>query len=179
MNIFVLDEDPEISAVMHQDLHVNKMILESAQILSTVHRLNKGSEKVYKKAFEKHPCTLWACKNKSNYNWLLQLAKNLVLEKEYRTGKSHASALYIRGELSKIPSGLRNSSNKLTQFATAMPEVYVEENPVNSYRNYYIGEKLFFNWGKGIREARWTGREIPNWISYRVKVENPLASLLI
>ena len=37
MNIFVLDEDPIKAAEYHCNKHVVKMILESAQMLSTVH----------------------------------------------------------------------------------------------------------------------------------------------
>ena len=38
MNIFYLDSDPIICAKMHNDKHCVKMILESAQMLSTAHR---------------------------------------------------------------------------------------------------------------------------------------------
>ena len=39
MNIFYLDRDPGIAAAMHCDKHVVKMILETAQMLSTAHRV--------------------------------------------------------------------------------------------------------------------------------------------
>ena len=42
MNIFVLDEDPTIAAQMQCDKHVVKMIVESAQMLSTAHRMLDG-----------------------------------------------------------------------------------------------------------------------------------------
>ena len=42
MNIFYLHEDPEISAKMHCDKHVVKMIIEYAQMLSTAHRMLDG-----------------------------------------------------------------------------------------------------------------------------------------
>ena len=42
MNIFYLDKDPEISAKMHCDKHVVKMIIEYAQMLSTAHRMLDG-----------------------------------------------------------------------------------------------------------------------------------------
>ena len=37
MNIFYLNESPEISAIEHNDKHCVKMILESAQMLCTAH----------------------------------------------------------------------------------------------------------------------------------------------
>ena len=43
MNIFVLHEDPAVAATMLCDKHVPKMIIESAQMLSTAHRLLDGN----------------------------------------------------------------------------------------------------------------------------------------
>lgn len=37
MNIFVLDPNPAIAASLHCDQHLHKMILESAQMVSTAH----------------------------------------------------------------------------------------------------------------------------------------------
>ena len=42
MNIFYLDKDPVVAAQMMCDKHVVKMILESAQMLSTAHRVLDG-----------------------------------------------------------------------------------------------------------------------------------------
>jgi hypothetical protein len=52
MNIFVLDKNPKIAAVMHCDKHVPKMILETAQMLSTAHRVYETAqaEGLYKQA---------------------------------------------------------------------------------------------------------------------------------
>ena len=44
MNVFVLDYDPKTAAEMHCDKHVVKMILETAQLLSTSHRMLDGFE---------------------------------------------------------------------------------------------------------------------------------------
>ena len=42
MNIFYLDKNPKVAAQMMCDKHVVKMILESAQMLSTAHRVLDG-----------------------------------------------------------------------------------------------------------------------------------------
>ena len=42
MNIFILDNDPVIAAQMQCDKHVVIMIVESGQMLSTVHRMRDG-----------------------------------------------------------------------------------------------------------------------------------------
>ena len=44
MNIFYVDPDPGTAAQCLVDKHVVKMILESAQLLSTAHRLLDGIE---------------------------------------------------------------------------------------------------------------------------------------
>ena len=46
MNIFYLDEDPVKAAQYMCDKHVVKMIVESAQILSTAHRVLDGELKI-------------------------------------------------------------------------------------------------------------------------------------
>ena len=53
MNIFFLSENPIQAAEWMVDRHVVKMILESAQLLSTAHRLLDGQEiKVEVKLYE-------------------------------------------------------------------------------------------------------------------------------
>ena len=42
MNIFVLDRNPKTAAQLQCDKHVVKMIVESAQMLSTAHRMLDG-----------------------------------------------------------------------------------------------------------------------------------------
>ena len=44
MNIFMLDRDPRVAANMHCDKHVVKMILETAQLLCTAHRVLDGDQ---------------------------------------------------------------------------------------------------------------------------------------
>ena len=58
MNIFVLDYNLEKCAQYHCDRHVVKMILESAQILSTALRMN-GIVKGYRLTHINHPFTVW------------------------------------------------------------------------------------------------------------------------
>ena len=83
MNIFYLNKDPEIAAQMHCDKHVVKMILESAQMLSTAHRILDGddianSKGLYKMTHKNHPCNIWVRKNNENYEWLWSLYDNLM-----------------------------------------------------------------------------------------------------
>ena len=44
MNIFILDQDPIAAAVQQCDKHIVKMVLESAQMMSTAHRVLDGTQ---------------------------------------------------------------------------------------------------------------------------------------
>ena len=95
MNIFVLDNDINICAKYHCDKHVIKMILESAQMLSSVVRLN-GHDIGYKLTHQNHPCTIWARKSLSNYLWLFQLTDSLNSEYRYRYSKAKTKTILFK-----------------------------------------------------------------------------------
>jgi hypothetical protein len=112
MNIFVLDKDPVIAAQLQCDKHVVKMVTESAQMLSTVHRVLDGvptkkpskSGKTMRKYYdlfegqndlemetllmsnvhERHPCTVWSAETTANYDWHWEHLKALCEEYTYR-----------------------------------------------------------------------------------------------
>ena len=73
MNIFAFDPCPMLSATWLDDVRKNKMILESAQMLSTAIRwLDPDTElPVYKLAYINHPCSKWARHSRDNFKWLL------------------------------------------------------------------------------------------------------------
>lgn len=60
MNIFYLDENPNLCAQYHCDRHVIKMILESAQLLCTALNVVAGQQVTpYKSTHVNHPCSIW------------------------------------------------------------------------------------------------------------------------
>lgn len=94
-----MDEDPRQCAVWMVDKHVVKMILETAQLLSTAHRVIDGTlteVNVYVDGYDKvknkkswvlddsrdgifyrathinHPSAIWARESVENYNWLAE-----------------------------------------------------------------------------------------------------------
>jgi len=154
MNIFVLDHDPILAAQYHCDKHVVKMILETAQMMSTVHFLHGVGNVPYKPSHQNHPCVKWAATNSSNYNWLAQLGIALGKEFEFRRGKKHKSVEIIENLF--VQPGSMQRSNAITPHALAMPTEYVSSNAVESYRNYYKGAK------KDICKWAW-GRPQPAW----------------
>ena len=81
MNIFHLHKDPKICAEYHCDKHVVKMILETAQMLSTAYRRNFGdNDDLYKTAYPKHPMTIWVGDSGGNFNWSMRLLDQLLYQ---------------------------------------------------------------------------------------------------
>lgn len=152
MNIFVLDFDPLVAAKMHNNKHVVKMILESAQLLCIAHTFT-GNDPPYKiKAFKNHPCSIWVRQSINNYRWLCVLAKALCKEYTFRYGKIHKTESVIDWLTINEP---KLADLPMTPFAQAMPEEYRNNNAVVAYRRYYIEGKNHL--------AQWKKRERPKW----------------
>jgi hypothetical protein len=179
MNIFVLNEDPQIAAHMHCDKHVPKMIVESAQMLSTAHRLLDGEEYlapsksgkrmvkhyrltenddiIYKAVHAGHPCTVWTMESAQNYIWHYSLFRALADEFEYRFNKIHRSWDILKDILYATPVNIPFKGR--TPFAKAMkayPELMEVEDPVEAYRAFYMEDKVeFAKWEKGRPAPKW------------------------
>ena len=178
MNIFYLDHDPHTCAVMHNNKHVVKMILEYAQLLSTAHRvldgvlvdtysktgrkqkryvLNSNLDSVlYASTHINHPSAIWVRQRESHYCWLFGLWIELMNEYTYRYGKVHASARLI-GYLNSPPTNIEFGGG-FNQPTPAMPDKYkVPGDSIQSYKNYYNGDKQHL--------ANWKNRIQPLWFN--------------
>ena len=184
MNIFVLDESPILAARYHCDKHVVKLVLENAQMLCAAHwigwqkmlKVDSGlkrrehmellSSKIdprlrppWKMTHAAHPCTQWTQRAWGNYMWLSLHGMELCREYTRRYGKVHKSEEIHRWLNRVIPptfEGTTDTPNGITPFAVAMPETYkIPDDPVASYRAYYIGEKSRF--------AKWKTGNQPSW----------------
>jgi hypothetical protein len=80
LNIFYLDNDPEIAAKYHCDKHVVKMILETAQVLTAVKHRYGETDTTYKCTHKNHPSTKWAGDRTLHYVWLWKLGIELCRE---------------------------------------------------------------------------------------------------
>ena len=163
MNIFYLHDDPYIAAQFHCDKHCVKMILESAQLLSTAHRLLDGGEKadlrhLYKSFSPKHPSAIWVRESHSHYTWLYDLMEALCDEYTRRYEKIHA--VESTGLLSRLLTSPANIPLvPFTPPPQCMPDEYKTENTIQAYRNYYHGDKArFAEWRLG-KPAWWKGAE--------------------
>lgn len=180
MNIFALDKDPIVAAQLQCNKHTVKMILESAQMLSTAQRMLDGKlqkkpsksgktmvkhwalpdhrdDILYKAVHINHPCTIWTRETSDNYLWHYEHFVALCDEYTHRYGKTHLSDTLLREYLSQLPNNIPDAPK--TPFAVAMgsnPECIVDGDPVLSYRNYYKTKQERFS-------MVWTNRQIPEW----------------
>lgn len=158
MNIFVLDTDPQKAAEFHCDKHVVKMIVETAQLLSTAYHVNDpvAASKLflYKKTHTNHPCAIWVRQSKENFNWLLNLGFFLCQEYTRRYKKFHKTNA-VFNILKSNPLTIFPQKGFTSQPA-CMPDYCKKSDVVDSYRNYYCNEKKSF--------AVWKNKQ-PEWFT--------------
>jgi hypothetical protein len=144
---------------MHNDRHVVKMIVETAQLLSTAHHLaglDLDLTELYKQTHINHPCSKWARESIDNYVWLCDLGMELCYEYTFRYGKIHKTQEMLQ-VLRDFRPNLRNVG--LTPWALAMPDYCKHFGlAVESYRKYYVMEKQHL--------AKWKNREVPFWFTF-------------
>ena len=155
MNVFYLSKDPIEAAQYHNDKHVVKMILESAQLLCTAHRIldNSQDPRLYRSTHKNHPSAKWARANINNYNWLYHLFVALCSEYTHRYGKKHLTEIKLKHVLAQAPMNI--SLDAFTQPPQAMPDQYRTSDSIIAYRTYYKTDKKHL--------ASWTKRPVPEW----------------
>ena len=159
MNVFYLDQCPVKSAKAQCDKHVVKMILETAQILSTAHRVLDGDERadadgLYKATHKNHPSAVWARDNSENYDWLWQHMDALLKEYTARYHKTHKTERLLH-HLWEHPKNITHGD--FTPPPQCMPNDYQCSDSVVAYRNYYQQDKLSQPW------AKYAHTEAPAW----------------
>lgn len=181
MNIFYLDESPRQCAEWMVDKHVVKMILETAQLLSTAHRVLDGLQiqlelekdgKVRKKKLWvlddsrndilyaathiNHPSAIWCRQSVENYNWLVDHLFALGDEYTYRYGKKHLTIQKLGYMIQSPPYNLKDWD--WTPMPSCMDKQYIiSDDPIVNYRNYYKHGKS--------RMHAWKKREMPEWMT--------------
>lgn len=154
MNIFVTSFDPFESAQVLDDKRVIKMILESAQILSTVMNENeiKGP---YKSTHKNHPVVLWVKESSENYWWLIEHFQALCEEYSLRFNKEHKCSqyheLFVDGYFELI------QDDKLTNFVNCTKFKEIKE-VTQAYRLALIDK-----WKNDKRPPKWTNSIAPEW----------------
>jgi hypothetical protein len=176
INIFFVHNDPFIAAQSLVDRHVVKMILESAQLLSTAHRILDGvpyaaksasgrqvkrwrldddrESVLYSATHVNHPSAVWCRESSGHYHWLYWHFVGLIDEYYHRYGKVHKCDS-MKQFLVDIPNNIKHLVFK--QPPPAMDKSYIiSEDSVANYRNYYSQGKSHLH--------KYTNRNAPEWL---------------
>jgi len=154
MNIFYLDRDPYVAARFHCDKHVVKMVLETAQLLSTAHHeWGTATDAMYKVTHKNHPSAVWVRENKKQYDWTYELLRWLSFEYSNRYKKVHKTWAKLQTELLFAPAGMPDGEFKDPPLC--MPDYCKLDDAVLSYRKLYNLEKSEF--------AKWNHSVKPYW----------------
>lgn len=152
MNIFVLDTKATAIPKHYCRLHVNKMLLETCQLLC-----NTYGAAPYKRTHYNHPCSVWARASIQNFTWLEELGNALSAEFTRRTGKIHGCDKVLDWIANNTPN---LPDTGLTVWPQCMPDEFKQygqtafeidvslEGTVRAYRRYYAS-KL-----KGLRKRK-------------------------
>jgi len=159
LNVFYLNRDPVIAAQMSCNKHVVKMILESAQLLSTAHRVLDGDDYadlagMYKLTHKNHPTNIWVRESDKHYDWVYSHMIGLMQEYTYRYDKHHATER-LEFALSNCPDNIPVGDYR--DPPQCMPDNCKGDDTVLAYQTYYIVEKSGF--------AQWKRRRQPEWFN--------------
>jgi len=175
MNLFVTDPDPVVAARNQCDKLLVKMILETAQMLSTAHRILDGTlasgkrkawvhpsldSVLYKATHYNHPSSVWLRTTADNYEWGYKHFSAMCDEYTYRFGKTHKTDSVLRSVLKHPPTALKRSTQ--TAFVKCMgasPESLAIAEPVAAYRHFYQTKQNRF-------KMVWTKRPVPSWFKH-------------
>lgn len=175
MNIFLTDRDPEVASKDLDDSRLNKMILETTQILCVAYRYLfpeetlKHHDILYKSSHENHPCSLWVKKNHYNYYWLVKYLYFINKERLRRTNKEHKSYNQLFHILVSAPINVTADDFKAycsfdCNFTPNCTSQFKDKPIFEAYKYY-----LAFKWINFKREPKWTNSTIPAWF-YQYKL---------
>ena len=157
MNIFATSPSPEESAVVLDDKRLNKMILESAQLMCTTLNL-LGIKTPYRSTHANHPVRLWVGETSANYYWLLQHFICLNTEFLRRNSKIHKCNLMLEIFLdgaNHINLGLLTPHPNCTPF----------KEELDTHQAYKM--TLCKKWKEDKRKPTWKNSNPPDWYPCR------------
>jgi hypothetical protein len=163
VNLFVLDEDPRQAAMYHCDRRVAKMLIETAQQLSTALRCcGVDDDRLMKSTHVNSGTTKWVRECRGNWDWTYELYVGLVYEFRHRREKEHLSSrlmhVFPEHRLA-IPSGPRDEFQKSCRNDTHNLDFTHVPNPVCGYRQYLAARWMLTD----VAKPSFTNREAPAW----------------
>ncbi len=154
MNLFYLDSNPHDAARMQCDKHVVKMILETAQMLSTAHLELDGVQVAYKATHKNHPSTVWVRSSADAYRWALKHMYELGLEYTRRYGKVHKTIREHLEALSVLPSNIDRDAG-FVEPPQCMYDECKRDDTVLAYQLYYNAKAD--EWAANGSPMKWYG----------------------
>lgn len=157
MNIFVPYPNIKFNATVLDDLRLNKMVLENAQMLHAVlHRYgvtNDDYPNLYRLSHANHPCTRWAGNTRSNFEYVIDLAAHMERERLRRGFNPHKSA---------------TRCNEVKQFVPIIPEGELTPHPNCTSDFKHITDvheayrkQLTKKWREDGKQPVWSRRDPP------------------
>ena len=156
MNLFFLDRDPVNAARLQCDRHVVKMILETAQMLSTAHNELDGTQVAYKSTHKNHPSTVWVRSSAAAYEWAFYHLCELGEEYTRRYGKVHKTLAGHRDALCALPRALLGCTKPFVDPPQCMYDECKRDDTVVAYLTYYNAKGD--EWAAKGRPMTWFGR---------------------
>jgi len=160
--------DPKLCAQALDDKRLNKMTVETGQILSTTMHWYSDTHVLpppYKRAYPNHPCCVWA-KLPENYHWLCLYLKELGFEYKYRFGKDHATLQYIDAFKSIIPDIKNDGPSNVTN-----PTCFAPGAPFSGSPEFKCQWTLNIKWTYDKHTPTWTKRNKPAWTTFERPLE--------
>jgi hypothetical protein len=160
------------------DKRLNKMIVETAQLLCTAihekyntnnkehHLFNLDElayylvvkDKLYKATHKHHPCTKWVILHWANYHWLYVYWLALVGEYKHRFGKTHKTYEKLKHDLMEFDHSMVETDDK-------EPTPFVNCTPYKDEPNIFIAYRkcLIEKWKNDKLKPKWTKTAKPIW----------------
>lgn len=166
MNIFYTNENPLLAAEDHCKVHMRKMIVEYAQILSAAHHVlddNQAIQNIYKLTHKNHPSAMWCRSGQYQYEWVLDCALALCKLYTKDTGKIHKTQETLE-RLKTLPVNL--SLTDWQDPPVAAPDkfkaVAVFNGVVTAYREYM--KSKFEEWNQRDKPIKIEFVITPAWL---------------
>lgn len=163
MNIFFTNPDTGKCAKDHCTIHNNKMQVEYCQLLSTAHHVLDGSnakEGIMKATHVNHPCAVWVRQSIDHYDWLWDLASDLIFERMLHTGQVGKCSDYL-DVLRAPPKNL--AEHGWTDPPLCMPDEFKRGTITDAYKGYLLAK--YNEWGLRDKSlfVKWHGEQ-PSWV---------------
>lgn len=163
MNVFYTNHNPIIAAHDHCTIHMRKMIVEYAQLLSTAHHVldSLTPEGIYKCTHINHPSAIWVRQSVHHYNWVLRCAMELC-KMHQSVSKAPHKTLEVLKVLHQVPRNI--SSEGFIEPPVAAPEFY-------KVMGFYSGTTYAYQEYLKSKFTEWKNRPKPLTITFIYKPE--------